>query len=123
MLRCIKHVEESSSDEREEQNQRHARSGSYAVDQLADIAAMHHSSVASAAGGGAGDDGLLGDGEGASALEAGRIPRGDGDEEDGAGRGMDKGAGGSAEEAGEEDNFARDLDDDDSDETSDEKGY
>ncbi|CAN0381262.1 unnamed protein product [Ectocarpus sp. 12 AP-2014] len=118
--------DEGSSDDREEQNQRHARSGSYAVDQLADIAAAHHSSMASVSGAGAGDGGLPGDGEGASASEVRRIPRGDGDGDDDAGREMDEDAGGSVEEgeeAGEEDNFARDVDDDNSDETSDEKGY
>ncbi|CAB1118145.1 unnamed protein product [Ectocarpus sp. CCAP 1310/34] len=122
--------DEDSSDGREEQNQRHARSGSYAVDQLADIAAAHHSSMASVAGAGAGDGGLLGDGDGASPSEVRRIPRRDGDGDDDAGREMDEDACGSVEEeedeeeeAGEEDNFARDVDDDDSDETSDEKGY
>lgn len=125
MLRCINNGEEGSSDDREEQNQRNARSGSYAVDQLADIAAAHHSSMASVAGAGAGDEGLLGDGEGASAPEVRRIPRGDDDGDDDAGREMDKDAAGSEEEeeAGEEEKFARDVDDDDSDETSDEKGY
>ncbi|CAN0122976.1 unnamed protein product [Ectocarpus sp. 4 AP-2014] len=118
--------DEGSSHDREEQNQRHARSGSYAVDQLADIAAAHHSSMASVAGAGTGDGGLLGDGEGASASEVRRIPRGDNDGDDDARREMDEDAGGSVEEeeeAGEEDNFAREVDDDDSDETSDEKGY
>ncbi|CBN75812.1 conserved unknown protein [Ectocarpus siliculosus] len=125
VLRWINHGEEGSSDDREDQNQRHARSGSYAVDQLADIAAAHHSSMASVAGAGAGDGGLLGDGEGASASEVRRIPRGDGGGDDDAGREMGADAGGSEEEgvAGEEEKFAPDVDDDDSDETSDEKGY